>query len=127
LRRKEPVLNAPDVAHLVIAQIYDLAALTMGATRDAAEVATMRLPKFVAASPRAVTQQPQNVRYDGLVTPACFSCNMLLKSDVPTCRQRRAVSIHGTICVRQGVSRPPLFSLYRLITVGVETTIGGMP
>jgi AraC-like DNA-binding protein len=39
---KEPVLNAPDVARLVVAQIYDLAALIMGATRDAAEIAKGR-------------------------------------------------------------------------------------
>jgi AraC-like DNA-binding protein len=35
-------LNGPDVARLVVAQIYDLAALTMGATRDAAEIAKGR-------------------------------------------------------------------------------------
>jgi AraC-like DNA-binding protein len=39
---KEPVLNAPDAARLVVAQIYDLAALAMGATRDAAEMAKGR-------------------------------------------------------------------------------------
>jgi AraC-like DNA-binding protein len=33
---------APDVTRLVIAQIYDLAALTMGATREAAEIAKGR-------------------------------------------------------------------------------------
>jgi hypothetical protein len=69
-RRKEPVLNAPNVAHLVVAQIYDLAALTMGATRDAAV-----MPRCVSQNPsplpprRAVTQQPHNVLATcGLVT-----------------------------------------------------------
>jgi len=38
----EPALNGPDVARLVVTQIYDLAALTMGATRDAAEIAKGR-------------------------------------------------------------------------------------
>ena len=37
-----PVLNDPDVVRLVVDQIYDLAALTMGATRDAAEIAKNR-------------------------------------------------------------------------------------
>jgi AraC-like DNA-binding protein len=39
---REPALSSADVARLVVAQIYDLAALTMGATRDAAEVAKGR-------------------------------------------------------------------------------------
>ena len=39
---KEPMLNAPEVARLVVAHIYDLAALTMGATREAAEIAKGR-------------------------------------------------------------------------------------
>ena len=38
----EPPLNAPDVAHVAVAHVYDLAALAMGATRDAAEVAKGR-------------------------------------------------------------------------------------
>jgi AraC-like DNA-binding protein len=37
-----PVLNDPDVVRLVVDQIYDLAALTMAATRDAAEIAKDR-------------------------------------------------------------------------------------
>jgi len=39
---REPALSSADVARLVVAQIYDLAALTMGATRDAAEIAKGR-------------------------------------------------------------------------------------
>jgi AraC-like DNA-binding protein len=39
---REPALSSTDVARLVVAQIYDLAALTMGATRDAAEIAKGR-------------------------------------------------------------------------------------
>jgi AraC-like DNA-binding protein len=39
---KEPVLTSPDAARLVVTQIYDLAALTVGATRDAAEIARGR-------------------------------------------------------------------------------------
>ena len=38
----EPALSSADVARLVVTQIYDLAALTMGATRDAAEIAKGR-------------------------------------------------------------------------------------
>jgi AraC-like DNA-binding protein len=38
----EPTLNTPDVARVAVAHIYDLAALSMGATRDAAEVAKGR-------------------------------------------------------------------------------------
>jgi len=38
----EPALSSADVARLVVAQIYDLAALIMGATRDAAEIAKGR-------------------------------------------------------------------------------------
>jgi hypothetical protein len=41
-RRPAPALNSADVERLVVAQIYDLAALTMGATRDAAEIAKGR-------------------------------------------------------------------------------------
>jgi AraC-like DNA-binding protein len=37
-----PAPSTPEVAHLIVAQIYDLAALTMGATRDAAEIADGR-------------------------------------------------------------------------------------
>ena len=39
---EEPVLNTLDVARLAVAHIYDLAALIMGATRDAAEIAKGR-------------------------------------------------------------------------------------
>jgi AraC-like DNA-binding protein len=39
---KEPALAAPEAARLVVTHIYDLAALTMGATRDAAEIAKGR-------------------------------------------------------------------------------------
>jgi AraC-like DNA-binding protein len=39
---REPALSSTDVARLVVAQVYDLAALTMGATRDAAEIARGR-------------------------------------------------------------------------------------
>jgi AraC-like DNA-binding protein len=35
---EEPALNAADFARLVVSQIYDLAALTMGATREASEI-----------------------------------------------------------------------------------------
>jgi AraC-like DNA-binding protein len=38
----EPVVSSADVARLVVAQVYDLAALTIGATRDAAEIAKGR-------------------------------------------------------------------------------------
>jgi AraC-like DNA-binding protein len=38
----EPALNAPDFARLVVAQIYDLAAVILGATREAAEIAKGR-------------------------------------------------------------------------------------
>ena len=38
----EATLSAPEVVRLAVAQIYDLAALTMGATRDAAEIAKGR-------------------------------------------------------------------------------------
>ena len=38
----EPTLNTPDVARVAVAHIYDLAALAIGATRDAAEVAKGR-------------------------------------------------------------------------------------
>src|SRR6516162_469107 len=38
----EPALSSADVARLVVTHIYDLAALTMGATRDAAEIAKGR-------------------------------------------------------------------------------------
>ena len=38
----EAALSTPEVVRLAVAQIYDLAALTMGATRDAAEIATGR-------------------------------------------------------------------------------------
>jgi AraC-like DNA-binding protein len=38
----EPALSSADVARLVVTQIYDLAALTMGATQDAAEIAKGR-------------------------------------------------------------------------------------
>jgi AraC-like DNA-binding protein len=37
-----PALSSADVARLVVTQIYDLAALTMGATREAAEIAKGR-------------------------------------------------------------------------------------
>jgi AraC-like DNA-binding protein len=37
-----PALSTPEVARLAVAHIYDLAALTMGATRDAAEIAKGR-------------------------------------------------------------------------------------
>jgi AraC-like DNA-binding protein len=40
--REEPALDAADVARLLAAQIYDLAALTLGATRDATEIARGR-------------------------------------------------------------------------------------
>ena len=39
---EEPALDAPEVTRLVVSQIYDLAALTMGATREAAEIAKGR-------------------------------------------------------------------------------------
>jgi AraC-like DNA-binding protein len=39
---EQPALDVPDVTRLVVDQIYDLAALTMGATRDAAEIANGR-------------------------------------------------------------------------------------
>jgi AraC-like DNA-binding protein len=39
---EEPALNAADFARLVVSQIYDLVALTMGATREAAEIAKGR-------------------------------------------------------------------------------------
>jgi len=39
---EEPALRSSDVARLVVAQIYDLAALTMGATREVAEIAKGR-------------------------------------------------------------------------------------
>jgi AraC-like DNA-binding protein len=39
---REPALSSADVARLVAAQVYDLAALIMGATRDAAEIAKGR-------------------------------------------------------------------------------------
>jgi AraC-like DNA-binding protein len=38
----EAALSTPEVVRLAVAQIYDLAALTMGATRDAAEIAKGR-------------------------------------------------------------------------------------
>jgi len=38
----DPALDAADVTRLVVTQIYDLAALTMGATREAAEIAKGR-------------------------------------------------------------------------------------
>lgn len=38
----EPALNDPDFARLVVAQIYDLAAVVLGATRDAGEIAKGR-------------------------------------------------------------------------------------
>ncbi len=37
-----PALNDPDVVRLVVDHVYDLAALTMGTTRDAAEIAKAR-------------------------------------------------------------------------------------
>jgi AraC-like DNA-binding protein len=39
---EEPALSTPEAARLVVTHIYDLAALTMGATRDAAEIANGR-------------------------------------------------------------------------------------
>jgi AraC-like DNA-binding protein len=39
---REPALSSADVARLVVAQVYDLAALIMGATGDAAEIAKGR-------------------------------------------------------------------------------------
>jgi AraC-like DNA-binding protein len=39
---KQPALNNPDVACLAVTHIYDLAALIIGATRDAAEIAKGR-------------------------------------------------------------------------------------
>jgi AraC-like DNA-binding protein len=38
----EPALSTPEIARLAVDQVYDLAALTMGATRDAAEIAKNR-------------------------------------------------------------------------------------
>jgi AraC-like DNA-binding protein len=42
LLSEEPALSTPEAARLVVTHIYDLAALTMGATRDAAEIAKGR-------------------------------------------------------------------------------------
>src|SRR5262249_16461715 len=39
---EDPVLDAPDLTRLVVAHIYDLAALIMGATREAVEIAKGR-------------------------------------------------------------------------------------
>jgi AraC-like DNA-binding protein len=39
---EEPALNDPDFARLVVAQIYDLAAVILGATREAGEIAKGR-------------------------------------------------------------------------------------
>ena len=38
----EPALNDPDFARLFVAQIYDLAAVILGATREAGEIAKGR-------------------------------------------------------------------------------------
>ncbi len=39
---EEPALNSADLARLIVAQVYDLAAVIMGATREAAETANGR-------------------------------------------------------------------------------------